>query len=360
MSSSCCHDQSKDTSSGESCHGEGKRRDYLFIISGLLVLLSLCFALFEPVFLSNSKSLHHFFHSVLSLMKQMWWGLLLGISFLGVLGRIPRELVIAALGRKQGIGGLLRATGLGLMLDLCSHGILFVGAKLYERGATLGQTMAFLIASPWNSLSLTVILISLIGLFWTLTFIVLSAVIALISGMIFDRLVASGTLPENSNRSDLPEDFQFSAELKKQFQQYDFSLANGFSVLRDGVGESKMLLKWIFVGVLIAAAIRAFVPTDSYEQYFGPSTLGILLTVLAATIIEVCSEGSVPIGADLLTRAGAPGNAFTFLMAGVATDYTEIMILREFTKSWKIAFFLPLVVLPQVLLLGILLNYFAA
>jgi hypothetical protein len=66
---------------------------------------------------------------------------------------------MGVLGRKEGLGGILRATGAGLLLDLCSHGILLVGMKLYERGASLGQTMAFLIASPWNSISLTIILV---------------------------------------------------------------------------------------------------------------------------------------------------------------------------------------------------------
>ena len=54
--------------------------------------------------------------------------------------------------------GLLRAALAGVFLDLCSHGILAVGMKLYERGASAGQVMTFLLASPWNSFSLTLIL----------------------------------------------------------------------------------------------------------------------------------------------------------------------------------------------------------
>ncbi len=60
------------------------------------------------------------------------------------------------------------------MLDLCNHGILMVAMKLYERGASIGQVMAFLIANKWNSLTLTLILVGLIGLKWTLLFIVAS------------------------------------------------------------------------------------------------------------------------------------------------------------------------------------------
>jgi uncharacterized membrane protein YraQ (UPF0718 family) len=73
-------------------------------------------------------------------------------------------------------------------------------------------------------------------------------------------------------------------------------------------------------------------------------------------LIEVCSEGSSPIAADILTRAQAPGNAFVFLMAGAATDYTELLSLRETTKSWKAALALPLISTPQVLLIGWLLQ----
>lgn len=43
-------------------------------------------------------------------------------------------------------------------------------------------------------------------------------------------------------------------------------------------------------------------------------------------------------------------------MTGVATDYTEIMVIKDATKSWKIALFLPLVTVPQVIVLGYIIN----
>jgi hypothetical protein len=43
-------------------------------------------------------------------------------------------------------------------------------------------------------------------------------------------------------------------------------------------------------------------------------------------------------------------------MAGAATDYTELLSLRETTKSWKAALALPLISTPQVLLIGWLLQ----
>jgi hypothetical protein len=43
-------------------------------------------------------------------------------------------------------------------------------------------------------------------------------------------------------------------------------------------------------------------------------------------------------------------------MTGVSTDYTEIMVLRDTTKSWKIALFLPLLIVPQVIVIAWLIN----
>lgn len=295
-------------------------------------------------------------HKVAMLLAEMWWGLALGMLAVGLLSGIPREFIMSAIGRRANLTGLLRATAAGLMLDLCNHGILFVAMTLYRRGATLGQTMAFLIASPWNSLTLTLILASLIGWPWTAVFILSSAALALSTGWIFEMLVARGVLPPNPHRSELPADFRFWREAKRQLRGVDWSPRLAGTILIESLRGSRMILRWLLLGVLLAAMISVFVPAETFSQFFGPTLLGLGLTLVAATIIEVCSEGSTPIAAELFHRAAAPGNAFAFLMAGAATDYTEIMALRETTRSWKITLFLPLLTTPQILLLAWLMN----
>ncbi|MAY15875.1 MAG: ATPase [Oceanospirillaceae bacterium] len=294
-------------------------------------------------------------HTSYEMVNAMWWGILTASFFVGLLGRIPRELVMSVLGRGGSKRGLFRATLAGLLLDLCNHGILMVAMKLYERGASIGQVMAFLIASPWNSLTLTLILIGLIGLKWTLLFIAASLLIAWISGWIFDRLVERGTLPVNPNQGEFQQ-VAFMPTLKSTWKAHDWSVPSLLKMFWQGFKESKMVLRWVFFGVVLIALVRAFVPEDSFGIWFGASFTGLLMTLLATTIIEVCTEGSSPIAADLFNRAAAPGNAFTFLMAGAATDYTEIMALQNTTRSWKIALFLPLITVPQVLLIGWLMN----
>jgi len=345
---SCCDDG----------HEHGKKIDYL--LWGSLLLCAVFYGL-HIVELFGAVSfvpdwLHHLGHSVFEMLNSMWWGVLLGLVFVGLLANVPQNLVMSILGKGGSVNGILRATMAGVLLDLCSHGILMVGMKLYQKGASIGQVMAFLIASPWNSFSLTLIMFSLIGFKWTMAFIVLSMVIAIISGWIFDRCVDKHILPANPNKFELKEGFKFWPEAKKQWQSVSWSFDTLKNIAREGASGSRMVLRWLLFGVLLAALIRSFVSLEFFQQWFGPSLIGMIFTLIAATVIEVCSEGSAPIAADLLNRALAPGNAFTFMMAGVSTDYTEVMVLKGTTHSWKIALFLPLITLPQVVAIGYVLN----
>jgi uncharacterized membrane protein YraQ (UPF0718 family) len=231
-----------------------------------------------------------------------------------------------------------------------------VGMGLYKRGASLGQTIAFLIASPWNSLSLTLILAALIGWKWMFAFILLSAIVAIVTGWIVDRLVAVGKIPANPNAADLPVGYRIGPALKGVVVSLKPGWSNYQKLAREGLLGSRMVLRWILFGFVLTALIRALVPEAAFAEWFGPTIAGLFLTLLATTLIEVCSEGSSPIAADILNRAHAPGNAFVFLMAGAATDYTELLSLRETTKSWKAALALPLISTPQVLLIGWLLQ----
>ena len=301
----------------------------------------------------NWQPLSVFCHGVHEMMVAMWWGILGGILAVGVMHQIPREAVMIVLGRPGSVDGIFRAVGAGVALDLCNHGILLVGMKLYERGASLGQVFAFLIASPWNSFSLTLILFALVGLPLTLVFIVGSAAIAIVSGLLVDRFFVRQSSCCGQSQT---EPLGWSEIWQRTRSAFPARSRFFPIVLSDGLKESRMILRWVFLGAVLAALIRALFDPATFQEWFGPSLAGLLLTLLGATFVEVCSEGSTPISADLVNRSGAPGNGFVFLMAGAATDYTEIMALKETTGGWAKSLLLPAVTVPQVLAVGYILN----
>ncbi|MCP5325784.1 MAG: permease [Oceanospirillaceae bacterium] len=355
VAASCCGTSA--ASEGDSCCAPSKSKiDWLLYGSGAFVIVFYALHLLMGEQLNGA--LGSMAHTAHQMANAMWWGVLTGAVAVGVLGRIPREFVMSVLGKGGSKRGVIRATLAGVLLDLCNHGILMVAMRLYERGASIGQVMAFMIASPWNSFTLTLILIGLIGLKWTLLFIAFSMLIAWISGMLFDHLVQRGVLPPNPNAQLVGEPVAILPSLWQQLRDADYSPGNLLQIVIDGLKESRMVLRWVFFGVVVVSLVRAFVNLEDFQLWFGATTFGLLMTLLVTTVLEVCSEGSSPIAADLVTRAHAPGNGFTFLMAGAATDYTEIMVTKSTTRSWKIALFLPLITVPQVLLIGWIMNQF--
>jgi len=296
--------------------------------------------------------------AVRSFLAQMWWGIVIGVVALGFLEKIPQDLLYHYFG-KTGFKAVSKAAVAGVLLDMCNHGILMIAANLYKRGATIGSVVAFLVASPWNSFSLTIILWSLVGFWWTAGFIVLSLVIAIASGLAFDALVGKKVLPANPNSLKKSADFTFSTWRKQAWNDFRFSFRWLFDLLWKGIKDSRMILRWLLFGIIVAALIRTFVPHELFTVAFGVTLMGLFLTIVFTTVIEVCSEGSVPIAADIFLRASAPGNAFAFLMGGVATDYTEILVMKQATASWKIALFLPLIILPQAFVMAWIINYFS-
>jgi len=342
------------------CETPQKKLDVLLWGTTAIILASYVVVLAISIFgFSGYKfqTVLFFCNSVRAIMDTMWWGVLAGILAVGLLSRVPKEFVIALLGPPS-VSGVLRASVAGVLFDLCNHGVLLIAGKLYERGASNGQTIAFLIATPWNSLSVSFILIALIGIKWTLIFIFLSLLMAIATGLAFEKLSSIGYLTTNPNRSDLPANFMFWQQAKANLKTFNWGAEASLKTIKAACSESRMILRWIFLGIIIAACIRTFVHPDDFSSLVGPTLIGLALTIGAATIIEVCSEGSSPIAADIFNRAQAPGNAFAFLMAGVSTDYTEIIILKQISSSWRYAIALPLLSLPQIILLGWLINHF--
>ena len=197
-------------------------------------------------------------------MIKMSWGLVFAIAFVGLLNFVPKEKVNQVLGTKKGLQGLFRATAAGLVLDLCNHGILLIAMKLYERGVRLGQVIAFLVASPWNSFSMTLILWSLVGLKPTLAFILLSCLIAIVTGLIFEKLVDWKVLPGNPNKVE--------EMTKGPIPWVDFQGLSATQIIKsatkDGLSESGMILRWIFFGVLLTAGVKVVLSPENIEYFF--------------------------------------------------------------------------------------------
>jgi uncharacterized membrane protein YraQ (UPF0718 family)/YHS domain-containing protein len=321
-----------------------------FIVAGvltLLVLSSYVIPFLEP-----------FRMSLWMYFKTIWWAILLGLFFGGIVDHyVPREYVSHILSSPEK-RTIFYSVFLGFLMSTCSHGILTLSIELHKKGASNPAVVAFLLAAPWANTSITIMLIGFFGA--KALFIILSAiVIAIITGFIFQILERKNLIEKNENSVESEEGFSIINDIKKRYKTYRFSTRTTKTDIKgiySGMTSlSNMVLWWILIGMGIASAAGTYVPSNIFQNYMGPTIAGLAVTLILATIIEVCSEGSAPMAFEIFKQTGALGNSFVFLMAGVVTDYTEIGLIWH-NVGKKTAIWLPIVTVPQVVLLGVIAN----
>jgi len=305
-----------------------------------------------------------FFYAFKDYFLLIWWAILIGFLIGGIIDYfVPRTYIEKYLSRHQK-RTIVYSIIFGFLMSACSHGILAIAIELYKKGASTSSVVAFLLASPWANLPITFLLFGFFGM--KAVFIVISAlIIAFITGLIFQRLERKGWV--ECDKCKLGEDnailtdFSIIKDIKRRIKQYKFTAENNIEAIKGTLSGSwaltRMVMWWLIIGMIMAAVARGFVPHHLFEQYMGPTILGLLVTLFFATIIEVCSEGSSPLAFEIYNQTGAFGNSFVFLLSGVATDVTEIgLIWHNIGK--KAAIWLPIITVPQVIILGYLFNLF--
>ena len=256
--------------------------------------------------------------------------LLIGLVLGGVIDHfVPREYIVKFLsGSRKRV--ILRATLLGFLASACSHGCLALSVELYRKGASVPAVVSFLLASPWASMALTLLLLSLFGV-KGVVIVVMALLIAWTTGLVFRRLEAAGRIESNPNTPESIREFSLWQDLGVRWRRRNWT---GHELLRDARGIvrgmiplGRMVLGWVQLGLALSAVVGGLVPHAIFQRFLGPSLVGLLATLLVATVIEVCSEGTAPLAYEVYRHTGALGNAFAFLMGGVVTDYTELAVL---------------------------------
>ncbi len=294
----------------------------------------------------------------LEYVRLIWWAVGLGLLLGGIIDYyVPQEYISKILARKSP-RTIFNAVFLGFLMSACSHGILALSIQLHKKGASNPAVVSFLLASPWANFTITVMLIGFFGL-KGLLIILAAMIVAINTGFVYMFLDKKGLIEKNKNTVEVSEGFSILGHFRQELKKYNFSFKNLLSdsrgIIKGALALSDMVLWWIILGMLIASVAGAYIPVHFFHNFMGPTLLGLLVTLILATIIEVCSEGSSPLAFEIYRQTGALGNSFVFLMAGVATDYTEIGLLWS-NVGRRAALWLPIIAVPQIVLLGLIAN----
>ena len=309
--------------------------------------------------------------ALVMMMAEMAPYLMLGFFIAGLLRTfVPHSLYSRHLAPRN-MKSVVKAAALGIPLPLCSCGVIPTSVGLRKEGASHGACTSFLIATPQTGVDSIAATYSLMGL----PFAIVRPIAALFTAMF------GGWLVNNYAR----EDEQISAAAAQSGEhdhcdcgcddhdhehhhhhEEDASCSCGtnskptfWEKLKGALeyGFVEMLqdvVKWLVIGLLIAALITVAVPNDWLAALHEYKLLNMLIVLAVAIPMYVCATGSIPIAVSLMAKGLTPGAALVLLMAGPAVNSASILVIgKVFGKRTLSLYVLSIIIGAVVFGLGI-------
>ncbi len=253
------------------------------------------------------------------------------------------------------MSSLVKATISGMLLPICSCGVVPLALSLYHSGAYLGPTLAFLVATPIINPAAVILAFVLLGPQLTAIYIITGFVLPMIIGVLGniygkEELIspiaaamastADGSVHLNSAAVKTPWSKKITSGL-------DWGVRSlGFQVSR-----------YVLVGLVLAALLLTIIPVSFIQDYLSrPDMVSLVGIAGLGAIMYVCAVGHIPFIAALVAAGAAPGAAIAFLLTGTATNIPELFSIFKLIGKRTIVIYTGTVILFSFVI-GYITNY---
>ena len=254
-----------------------------------------------------------FFTSLLNVVCEMAPYLLLGFLIAGVLHVfVPQKFYANYLSRNNKLS-VLWAALLGIPLPLCSCGVIPTAIGLKNEKASKGAIASFLIATPQTGIDSILATFSLMGLGFAIIRPTAALITGICGGLLVNRLV---------HENDIKDDTTSSCQVENGNRIWRVLKYAFYDMLRD-IGLR------LLIGLVVAALIQVAVPDEFFLSFGSQPLLQMLVILVIAVPMYICSTGSIPVAAALMMKGLSPGAALVMLMAGPAVNLASILVVHK-------------------------------
>jgi hypothetical protein len=267
--------------------------------------------------------------------------LLLGFLIAGILHVFVPQGFYRKYLSKDNKWAVLWAALLGVPLPLCSCGVIPTAIGLRNEKASKGAVASFLIATPQTGIDSILATFSLMGLGFAVVRPAAALITGVCGGWLVSRLVPEDDAVISSGASCGVE----TGNKLWRVLKYAY-----FKMIQDIGGR-------LVIGLLVAALIQVAIP-DEFFLHFGQQPLLQMLVILVVAVpMYICSTGSIPVAAALIMKGLSPGAALVMLMAGPAVNLASILVVRK-AMGRRFTWIYLLVIVGFSILFGLLVNAF--
>ena len=282
--------------------------------------------------------------------------LLVFINYLMAITRyyFPTEKVRSLLTKRRWFGlDYLFAALLGVVTPFCSCSSIPLFIGFVSTGIPLGVTFAFLIASPLVNESSLILFPALFGLKTTIIYNAVGVLVAVIGGMIIQKLhlekYVNAELLKYKSKTDL--------EAENSGQKMGLKKLLGYW-WTDGIKITKSIFPYVVLGVAIGAIIHGFMPANLIEKYLSFKAWWVIpVATLLGVPLYANSVSVLPVMEALIGKGIPMGTALAFMTATVTLSIPEALILKKAMKWQLLAIFFGITTIG-IMLIGYLFNFF--
>jgi uncharacterized membrane protein YraQ (UPF0718 family) len=283
---------------------------------------------------------------------EILWALILGFALAGAVQAVVSKREMRRLLPDDSPRTLAIACGLGAASSSCSYAAVALARSLFRKGADFTAAMAFEFASTNLVIELGIVMAVLLGWQFTLAEFVGGPLMIVLLALAFRVFLKRGLVEEaraqaekglvGSMEGHAAMDMSVQAEgplWRRLVSPAGFtSTAHGFAM------EFAAVWRDIFVGILVAGALAAWVPHSWWQSLFFESHdtvakfWGPIVGPVVALLSFVCSIGNVPLAAVLWNG----GISFGGIVAFIFADLIVLPILSIYRKyyGWRMTLFL--------------------
>lgn len=304
--------------------------------------------LIENVFHVSVKTqlgatLHFFVYDTIKIFILMTV-LIYGISY--IQSYFPPERTSKMLRHMHGIKGNIFGALFGTITPFCSCSSIPLFIGFTNSGLPLGVTFAFLISSPLVDLASFLMLASFFGFPFALVYVVVGLVLAVIGGVIIDKLHMEDQVAAFVRQAQISE-VEIAAMTPK--------LRRAFAI-----GEVKLIIKkvwlYIFIGVGVGALIHNWIPTSFIQTVLGSNNpFSVIIATLFGIPIYADIFGALPIAEALYAQGVQAGTIASLMMAVTALSLPSLIMISKVVKPKLLVTFISIVTVG-IIIIGYVLN----
>lgn len=265
----------------------------------------------------------------------------------------PMERVRDILTKRRWYGlDYLLAALLGVITPFCSCSSIPLFIGFLSAGIPLGVTFAFLISSPLVNESSLYLFPAIFGLKTTLLYNLVGVGIAMIGGMLIQRLkmdkYVRGDFLKFKSKSQVEADYEGQPVPFKDLLEHWTS---------EAIDITRRVFPYVVLGVGIGALIHGFVPETLITQYLSAREWWVVpFAVLLGAPLYANSVGVIPIIEALVGKGVPMGSALAFMTATVTISIPEGLMLAKLMKKQLLFAFFGITIIG-IVLMGYLFNW---